>query len=232
MRVIIAKIFYKLFLPIIPDRFKLPFSYFITIVRNDGEAELKKLHQVINPGNGVAIDIGANEGLYSYKLSKMFKEVYAFEVNKDLTKSLAAYSDKIKVIRKGLSEAKGFATLYTPIVDGQTLDGWASFSRDNCPSADKLIESSVEISTLDSFHIQNVSFIKIDVEGHEVQVLYGATLTIERERPQILVEVKKENEEKIISFFNSLPYRRTRLEDLISIEGEKENYFFFPIVKQ
>jgi len=48
----------------------------------------------------------------------------------------------------------------------------------------------VELRTLDSFALTNVSFIKIDVEGYEGRVLDGARRTIERNGlPPILVEI-------------------------------------------
>jgi len=36
-----------------------------------------------------------------------------------------------------------------------------------------------------------VSFIKIDVEGHELEVLKGGSLLLERERPSLLVEIEQ-----------------------------------------
>ncbi len=229
MRIVLSKIINRLFLPIISDRHLLPFRYFISVARNDCEMELRNLQQVINADSGIAIDIGANEGLYSYKLSKMFREVHSFEVNSTLIQGLLAYGGNVKVYNKGLSDVEGGATLYTPIVKGQKLTGWSSFSKDNCPDAEELIATDVDIATLDSFNISNVSFIKIDVEGHEIHVLHGAIETIRRDRPQVLLEVKEANEDKVFSFFEVLQYRKCRLEDLIDgVEGGKENYFFFP----
>jgi len=227
--VYLSKVLAKFISPILPDRFLLPFQYFIAICRGERESELKYLSNVINSCDGAAVDIGANQGLYSYKLSKMFPKVYAFEVNSDLTKSMIKYSNKITVINKGLSDINGSTTLYIPVVKDLLLTGWASFSKNNCPFAEKFIEKKVEILPLDSFGLEKVLFIKIDVEGHEIEVLRGAFLTIERERPQILIEVKKEHEEVVFSYFDRLSYQKLRLEELIGKKGEDENYFFFPI---
>ena len=43
--------------------------------------------------------------------------------------------------------------------------------------------------TLDSFRLTDVTFIKIDVEGSERDVLEGARATIARERPPLLLEL-------------------------------------------
>ena len=47
----------------------------------------------------------------------------------------------------------------------------------------------VEIITLDSLNLENVSFIKIDVEGHEPNVINGSLATIQRCKPVMIVEI-------------------------------------------
>jgi FkbM family methyltransferase len=52
------------------------------------------------------------------------------------------------------------------------------------------------MTTLDSFNIQDVGFIKIDVEGYEYEVIQGAEQTIKTFRPVIIVEQKPLNAER------------------------------------
>src|SRR5262249_17294645 len=47
----------------------------------------------------------------------------------------------------------------------------------------------VTVGTLDQFDLNNVRFIKIDVEGSERDVLAGARKTIKRDRPVLLLEL-------------------------------------------
>jgi FkbM family methyltransferase len=47
----------------------------------------------------------------------------------------------------------------------------------------------VPLRTLDCYSLEDLSFVKIDVEGHEVEFLRGAAHLIRRERPHLLVEV-------------------------------------------
>ncbi len=54
----------------------------------------------------------------------------------------------------------------------------------------------IEMKTLDSFEFENVSAIKIDVEGYEKFIVIGAKETIIKWRPIVQVEVVKENYKK------------------------------------
>ena len=89
----------------------------------------------------------------------------------------------------------------------------------------------VETRTLDSFHLENVGFLKIDVEGHELAVLRGARGTLAaNDYPPILFESwrpDREQEgipavklrEELFSFMQGLGYK---LED--APHGYGENF--------
>jgi hypothetical protein len=55
-------------------------------------------------------------------------------------------------------------------------------------STGRVAEVKVQAVRLDDLEFDGVSFIKIDVEGHEEAVLRGAAATIERHRPFMLIE--------------------------------------------
>lgn len=64
---------------------------------------------------------------------------------------------------------------------------------------------------LDDFELTNVGFIKIDVEGHELAVLRGASKTIEREQPNLMVEVEGNDDrddliDAVIDYFRQRSY--------------------------
>jgi hypothetical protein len=64
---------------------------------------------------------------------------------------------------------------------------------------------------LDEFELTNVGFVKIDVEGHELAVLRGASKLIERERPNVFVEVDQslhsgDDIEDVFSYFAERSY--------------------------
>lgn len=218
----------KFVLPRLPLKNRLPLRYQAALSLNECENELKHLSSVISDG-ATAIDVGANSGLYSYKLSKHFRKVLAFEINDDLTEELAACNPgNIEIINRGLSSKDDRAVLYIPVLEGRLLTGWASLQPGNCPSTEEHIEKTVEICQLDAFQLNAVAFIKIDVEGHEVEVLKGAYETIQTNRPHLMIEIKQENLEWVSKFFETLNYRMYQLQDLIGISGSSENYFLIP----
>jgi hypothetical protein len=50
---------------------------------------------------------------------------------------------------------------------------------------------AIDVAPLDDFAFEDVSLIKIDVEGHERSVIAGARRTIERWRPTFIVEIEQ-----------------------------------------
>jgi hypothetical protein len=69
----------------------------------------------------------------------------------------------------------------------------------------------VQLKTLDSFGIENVSFVKIDTEGHELEVLRGAVQTMSSNRPVAIIEVMDRNRAEITSYFKNLDYEELLL---------------------
>ena len=73
---------------------------------------------------------------------------------------------------------------------------------------------SVPIRTLDQFELQDVGFVKIDVEGFEFSTLQGARATLERWRPNLLIEIdaptqSAEDFSRTFDFFTSSATRPT-----------------------
>ena len=92
-------------------------------------------------------------------------------------------STKIIPVKKALGAQKGVANI--------TINGSASsmqFTANECES------EAVEIITLDEFVAQNniqVGFIKVDIEGFEMEFLKGALQTIKTQKPAMLLNFTK-----------------------------------------
>jgi FkbM family methyltransferase len=216
-------------LPLLPASRKLPWRCRFHLWEGSCESELRHLDRIA-PGGAVAVDVGANEGLYSCRLARRFARVVAFEVNDDLTQELAAWNPgNVEIVHTGLSSREGETVLYIPLVGGRALTGWASLAPGNCPEAREHREKRVRVRPLDDWNLSGVAFMKIDVEGHELEVLRGAEQTLARNRPTILVEVKPPNQAAVAEFLAGLGYERRELRAFVhGAAGSPENWIFLP----
>jgi FkbM family methyltransferase len=212
----------------LPARNRLPFDFWLARLRGTAEPELRHLHRFC-PRQGLAVDVGAHHGHYSYRLSKLCPSVVAFEINGDLLVDLKSYNAaNIRIISSGLSSSAADVTLFIPIVDDRALTGWASLRPHNLPGAHSHLTKRAHVTTLDSFDLDDVTFVKIDVEGHEMEVLKGSAQTLERCHPVLLVEVKGANSDAVTTFLATYGYTPRRLKELIGVEGSFENVIFLP----
>ncbi|MEA2938078.1 MAG: hypothetical protein QOC56_1582, partial [Alphaproteobacteria bacterium] len=152
------------------------------------EPELRLLPALVPPGR-TALDIGANSGYYSYALAKLAGRVEAFEPHPELARFVRRkLGSAVTVHEVALSNRQGTATLYIPqIKDG--IDVHYNSSIKKVYSYAKCIELQVRVMTLDEFGFDDVGFIKIDVEGSDMDVIEGGQKTIAANRPTMLVEI-------------------------------------------
>jgi FkbM family methyltransferase len=143
---------------------------------------------------GRAIDAGANQGTYTYAFARGFDAVEAFEPQPQCAAAIEAFARskrKVHVHRLGLSDRRATVALHIPIVHGRfhahRATGLASIGY----ISGEVCEVTIDIVPLDDFAFDDVAMIKIDVEGHERQVLAGAQRTITRCRPTLIVEIEQ-----------------------------------------
>lgn len=67
--------------------------------------------------------------------------------------------------------------------------------------------SVTRMFAIDDLDLKRLDFIKIDIEGMEIEALQGATQTITRTRPQILIEKLKSDEKQLYKFLLERKYR-------------------------
>jgi FkbM family methyltransferase len=156
-----------------------------------GEAELKFLPQIV-PRDRMAIDIGANKGVYTHLLARLCQSVEAFEPNPKIYRILTrALPRNVVAHDVALSDRVGTAELIVPLYSGGFSNQHASLSPKKRDATSGIVRVSQR--TLDSYGFHNVGFIKIDVEGFEAAVLTGARETILRERPVLQVELEEQH---------------------------------------
>lgn len=66
----------------------------------------------------------------------------------------------------------------------------------------------VPMVTIDSLQLQDVGLIYLDVERGEIEAVRGARLTIERDRPVIVLEILDDQVERYPSFMRSIGYNQ------------------------
>lgn len=166
-------------------------NYRNTDIFKNGEVYLiKQISTFYNKKNithPVIFDVGANIGNYSKELNRYFKNnptVYAFEPFSVPFKQLQKFAESnlaIKPINIGLSDQNQKLIVYSSD-DNSEIGGVydRSFMFDTIPHK---VQEENQFTTLNDFcdvnKINQIHFIKIDVEGHELLVLKGASNFIE-----------------------------------------------------
>jgi FkbM family methyltransferase len=154
-----------------------------------GEPELLLLAQLIARG-GTAIDVGANQGFFAFALAAIADRVVAFEPNPDYARFARwMLRGRAEVHELALSNKRGRATFYVPLDNDGTVLHLAGNLNQTHGQFRNVRTYDVEVRTLEDFGLNDVRFIKIDVEGSEREVLDGARTTIARDRPVLLLEL-------------------------------------------
>lgn len=137
-------------------------------------------------GRKVAIDVGACFGTHSLFFGRHFEMVYSFEPQKhlfDLVKK-TMHENKInaRVYNYAVGHQSGIISIDNSIVNGDTNYGERSISTGK--------QATVQMVKLDSVlsSLKSLDLLKIDVEGAETLVLFGAQEIIKKHRPVIFFE--------------------------------------------
>lgn len=166
------------------------------------EGELRRLADFV-PRDSAAVDIGAWWGPWTYWLARRVVSVDTFEPVPYIADFLKAVTGpNVTIHNVALSDRSEDAILHVPS-SGTGSEGRSTLHE---PPFDGATDISVQVVPLDSVSLpKRIGFIKVDVEGHEMQVLRGASQTIAEHRPVLLVEVESHDD------------RQTRVEDVVDL---------------
>ena len=170
-----------------------------------------------------SVDIGVYRGVYSYFLLKYSSHVYSFEANPILIKLLIDTFKKYKAItieNFAISSLSGSINLRIPYRDNKlnyTNDeekyelGLATVHKNNNLNKKKYKEFNVKKIAIDDYNFKHpLGFIKIDVEGHELEIIKGAIKTIKKFKPNLLIEIEAQHsgikQIETINYIKSLGY--------------------------
>ena len=218
-------------------------------LKKSTEKEIRILNQLVD-SNKASIDIGVYRGVYSYFLSDLTKYVYAFEANSLLhSKLISSFVKKtnVKIENLAVSSSLGKTEIRIPIRNSdadydyeQKYElGIATIHKAN-QLQNKPYEtiSSINKTTLDDYKFHHdIGFIKIDVEGHELEIIRGGKNFLKNHKPTMLVEIEErhsgKNPKEIITEICEIGYccftvdQRLKLVESTDFSEFKQNNFVF-----
>jgi len=154
------------------------------------EAELRLLATTIQPG-ALVLDVGANIGCHTVFFAQAVGpegRVLSFEPERVLFQQLCAnvaLNSHDNVLTFNMAVGDNGGTIPVLELDHTTRQnfGGLSLAGDSQGPA-----SAVSLMRIDALQLPDCSLIKIDVEGMELDVINGASETIERHHPVLYVE--------------------------------------------
>lgn len=156
----------------------------------EGVAEKKLMNNIISKlsfesSNFNCVDVGANIGNHSVFLSNFFKKVTSFEPQKEVFEVLKLNTKKIKnisIINKGLSDNEKKENIKIP----KNKRGMGSLVYDFPENS--YYNESISLINYDKNFNEEISFVKIDVEGYELEVIKSMDSNIKKFMPVISFE--------------------------------------------
>ena len=173
--------------------------------------------------------------------SKLFQETT------DFISHAKSGKENITLYNCALSDREGTTTLRVPIrrktifksnFEEKYHIGLGTIHKD-C-TFDNFDEFSIKTMKLDDIKFSNkVSFIKIDVEGHELNVIDGAKETLKKHKPNLIIEIEEKHSKipllESINYIQNLNYKLyvAHNDALLEIKDYKKlnrdiNFIFIP----
>jgi hypothetical protein len=152
--------------------FTAPYRVYWQAQKNGIENSICRLARAILQKGGSAVDVGTNYGFVSLVMAKSVRggRVFSFEIEPRICGVISR-----TIERNDLSET---VTLIPYGVSNETTDGFVTID-----------------SIVDQYHVERLSFIKIDVDGGDFEVLEGARKTIREHLPVIVIEMGERQQE-------------------------------------
>ena len=202
-------------------------------LRKYGEFSVREqeiFEQIVRPGF-IVVEVGANIGAHTVELSRLVGqegEIHAFEPQRIVFQRLCAnlalnQCTNVFATQAGMGASSG--TILVPSLDPAVHFNFGGLSLRDCKFGE-----TVPRVTLDSVDLIGCHFLKVDVEGMEVEVLAGGRETIMTFRPLMYLENdRKERSEELLTLVDQLGYRAywhfPRLFNPANFAGDTDDIF-------
>jgi len=172
--------------------------------------------EIVKTNKGAsAIDVGANLGLFTQLLLDAGANVTSIEPNSRLSKYLnKVFGARITCLNIGLSDSSYSVELRIPRIKAvpsrmSAMDALATIHPQNTLSSfdsDNSFRNEIEVKTIDDLFLssEQVDVLKIDVEGHESQVIQGGMKTLAKYHPLIMCEIESRHGGDLEAISNTL----------------------------
>ena len=184
---------------------------------------------------GWFFDVGANVGLYSWEVRKVspHRKILAFEPDPENIKLLektlnGANFENVEIYKCALSNQLAEISFFQDTLTSAT----GCVAGKDKPWIEQYLNSSaneirVKTETLDSVVKQDriPSLIKIDVEGHEIEVLQGGRNTLSKAKPLLIIESFPPKQSTVLSLLDELGYHLIDADHHVSMNPKTTNLF-------
>lgn len=190
------------------------------------EIELMRKASKYIPPNAIIADCGCNIGNHSVYFAKMCnaRKVISFDPQQlcastcEKNMALNNVADKSVVVPKALGKEAGYMSV---LHESPGNCGATRFKTDNT--------GAIPVITIDSLEFEELDFVKIDIEGGQLDLLLGAKETLGRLRPTIWIELLDDDGSPIYNRELEVTAPIRTLNELGYIMTEqigKDNYIF------
>jgi FkbM family methyltransferase len=155
----------------------------------------------------IVVDVGAYRGVYTLKMARVVGKggcVWAIEPVPENVAALRRIWGRrlpwqsfktVEVLPYGVSDLPKESAFHVPVVDNNAVLSHGSLGHFDVPHR----SIPVALRPLDELvppFTTSVTFMKIDVEGHEHEALLGATRLLEHDKPSIFIEIEQRHRER------------------------------------
>ncbi len=171
-------------------------DYYLGTMGSDGPPDIQRVFEVFCAKNGNVIDVGSNIGITAVLAGRLVYpgSVLALEPVRETFDYLVSNvegsgSTNVRCLNVAAASAPGHVNLVSRpghsfaafVGYAEVLDRYAGYAEEDVAALtlDQLVEDE---------KLSRVDFIKIDVEGFELEVLRGSRLVLQRFQPTVFLE--------------------------------------------